>query len=169
MAPSFTTLAAIVIIGASATAVMDLWALFQTRILGIPSLNMAMVGRWIGGMRRGRFTHTDIRQSTPVPRETAIGWAAHYLIGISFAAMLVLFAGPSWIAAPTVIPALTIGWITLAAPFLIMQPAFGFGVAASRTPTPSLVRLLSFAAHGIFGVGLYLGGWVWLMIEVRTG
>jgi hypothetical protein len=43
-------------------------------------------------------------------------------------------------------------------PFFIMQPSFGLGVAASRTPDPTQARLKSLATHTIFGLGLYLCG-----------
>lgn len=41
-------------------------------------------------------------------------------------------------------------------PYLIMQPSFGLGVAASRTPQPTQARLRSLMAHTVFGVGLYV-------------
>lgn len=57
---------------------------------------------------------------------------------------------------PTLATALLSGVVTLFAPFLILQPAFGFGVAASRTPRPWLARSLSLLAHLAYGIGLYL-------------
>lgn len=36
------------LLGAGATAFMDIVALVQNRLFGIPSLNYAMVGRWLG-------------------------------------------------------------------------------------------------------------------------
>ncbi|MCA3843725.1 MAG: DUF2938 family protein, partial [Burkholderia sp.] len=47
-------------IGAGATLVMDLWTLFRRRAFGIPSLDYALVGRWIGHMMHGRFRHVSI-------------------------------------------------------------------------------------------------------------
>jgi len=41
-------------------------------------------------------------------------------------------------------------------PFFVMQPSFGFGIAASRTPNPTQARLRSLMAHTVFGVGLYV-------------
>jgi hypothetical protein len=41
-------------------------------------------------------------------------------------------------------------------PFFIMQPSFGLGIAASRTPKPTQARLKSLATHTVFGVGLYV-------------
>ena len=48
---------------------------------------------------------------------------------------------------------------TVVAPFLLMQPCMGAGIAASRTPYPASVRLHSLITHGVFGLGLYLSGW----------
>jgi Protein of unknown function (DUF2938) len=41
-------------------------------------------------------------------------------------------------------------------PYLIMQPSFGLGIAASRTPNPTQARLRSLVAHTAFGIGLYV-------------
>lgn len=49
-----------------------------------------------------------------------------------------------------------VGLLTLFAPFMILQPAFGFGIAASRTPRPWLARLLSVLTHVAYGLGLYI-------------
>jgi hypothetical protein len=52
-------------------------------------------------------------------------------------------------------PALALGVATLAAPFLLMQPGMGAGIAASRTPRPGSARLHSLITHAVFGLGLY--------------
>ena len=75
----------ILLIGAGATLVMDAWALFIKRCFNIPGLNYAMVGRWIGHLPRGRFIHPNIGKAEPVAAEAAIGWIAHYAIGVAFA------------------------------------------------------------------------------------
>jgi hypothetical protein len=46
--------------------------------------------------------------------------------------------------------------LTVAAPFFILQPALGLGIAASRTPSPARARLRSLISHLVFGFGLYL-------------
>ncbi|WP_175716977.1 DUF2938 domain-containing protein [Burkholderia anthina] len=146
----------IVLIGAGATLLMDLWALFRRRMFGIPSLDYALVGRWLGHMTRGRFRHASIVAAPPVPGERAFGWIAHYAIGIAFAVLPVAIAGAAWVDTPTPVPALVAGLASIAAPFLVMQPAFGLGVAASRTPQPGLARRRSIVTHLVFGAGLYL-------------
>ncbi|OXI29776.1 hypothetical protein CFB89_21165 [Burkholderia sp. AU16741] len=147
------------LIGAGATLVMDLWTLFRRRAFGIPSLDYALVGRWLGHMTHGRFRHASIVAAAPVRGERALGWIVHYAIGIAFAALPVLIAGPAWISAPTPLPALVAGLASVVAPFFVMQPAFGFGIAASRTPQPGVARRRSVVTHLSYGVGLYLAAY----------
>ena len=147
------------LIGAGATALMDLWAIARKRLLGVPAPNYGLVGRWLAHMPRGRFRHQAIARAEQVRDERLIGWVAHYLIGVGFAAILPLIWGVEWIRHPTLGPALIVGIGTLAAPFLVMQPGMGAGIAASRTPRPAAARLQSLATHAIFGLGLYGAGW----------
>jgi hypothetical protein len=114
-----------------------------------------MLGRWIGHFPRGQFVHRSIADAPSVPGELLVGWAAHYTIGVTFAGMLLALWGLDWARHPTLLPALTIGILTVLAPFFIMQPGMGAGIAASRTPKPGLARLRSLATHTVYGLGLY--------------
>lgn len=147
------------LIGAGATTVIDLWAIARKRLLGIPPPSYGLVGRWIAHMPRGRFRHDAIAAAEPVHGERLIGWIAHYLIGIAFAAILPGIWGLEWVHHPTIGPALIVGIVTVAAPFLVMQPGMGAGIAASRTPRPAAARFQSLVKHAIFGLGLYMAGW----------
>jgi hypothetical protein len=147
-------------IGVGATAVMDLWAVARKHLLGIATPNYGLVGRWLAHMTRGRFCHDSIAAATAVRGEYLIGWTAHYVIGIAFAAILLGIWGLTWVHHPTIGPALVVGIGTLAAPFLLMQPGMGAGVAARRTPRPNAARFQSFVTHAMFGLGLYAAGWV---------
>jgi len=149
------------VIGIGATAFMDLWALAQKRLFGVPSLDYAMVGRWIGHMPRGQFAHNSIASAPSIKGEGLVGWTAHYATGILFAAVLVLIWGRHWAADPTPVPPLIIGIVTVAVPFFIMQPALGAGIAASRAPKPNISRLRSVIAHLSFGLGLYIAAEGW--------
>jgi hypothetical protein len=146
----------IVALGLGATLLMDLWGLLVKHLYDVKGLDYRFVGRWIGHMASGRFSHANIRNAPGVFGETAIGWAAHYAIGVLFAAGLVAASGNPWLEAPTLLPALVTGIVTLIAPFFVMQPAFGLGFASSRTPNPAKARLRSFVTHTVFGVGLFV-------------
>lgn len=144
-----------VIIGIGATLVMDAWGLVRKQLLGIPPADYALVGRWLGHMVHGRFRHERIAAASPIPAEALLGWSAHYLIGVVFALLLVAICGAEWVRQPTILPALAWGVATVSAPFLLMQPGMGAGVAASRTPRPNAARLQSLITHSVFGLGLY--------------
>lgn len=148
-----------VLTGMGATAVMDLWSMARKRLFGIPPPDYRLVGRWLAHMPRGRFRHQAIAASSPVRGERFIGWFAHYLIGIAFAALLLGIWGLAWIHRPTIGPALVVGIGTVAAPWLVMQPGMGAGIAAHRTPRPAAARFQSLVTHAIFGLGLYVAGW----------
>ena len=68
--------------------------------------------------------------------------------------------GLAWIQRPTIGPALIVGIGTVAAPFLLMQPGMGAGIAASRTPRPAAARIQSLVTHAVFGLGLYATAWI---------
>lgn len=148
-------LVCVVITGVGATVVMDVWGFIRQRALGISAPNYGLVGRWFAHMALGRFRHASIAAAAPMPCERLIGWAAHYLIGIAFAALLVGIWGLEWLRYPTLAPALLVGIATVAAPFFLMQPGMGAGIASSRTPRPGAARLQSILTHTIFGAGLY--------------
>jgi hypothetical protein len=148
------------VIGAGATALMDLWAIARKRAFDTPPPNYGLVGRWFTHLARGRFHHESIAASPAVQGERVIGWVAHYVIGVVFAGMLLAVWGLAWVRQPTIGPALLVGIGTVAAPFLVMQPGMGAGVAASRTPRPATARLQSLVTHTIFGLGLYAASWV---------
>ncbi|MEN7551653.1 DUF2938 domain-containing protein [Rapidithrix thailandica] len=150
------TLIKTITIGIGATLTMDLWAIILKFLFNIKSLDYRFVGRWIGHFPKGKFFHESIAKAEPVMYELTIGWMAHYFIGISFALLLVGVFGESWLQKPTLVPALLIGILTVAAPFFIMQPGLGVGVAASNLPDPNIARLKSLITHTIFGLGLFL-------------
>lgn len=147
-------------IGVGATLVMDVWGVLLKRGFGVRGLDYAMVGRWLGHMPAGRFAHASIAAAAPVRGERVLGWIVHYATGIVFAGLLLAICGAGWARRPTMLPALVMGLATVAAPFLLMQPGMGLGVAASNTPYPHVARLRSLVTHTVFGFGLYGAAWV---------
>ena len=145
-----------VVVGLGATLFMDVWALFLKRAFSIPSANYCLVGRWLRHMPEGTFMHASIAAAPQKRSECTVGWIAHYVIGAVYALVLVTLVSGSWLAQPTLLPALLFGVGTVLAPFLVMHPSFGLGIAASRTPNPTQARLRSLMAHTAFGVGLYV-------------
>lgn len=156
-----------ILMGVGATLFMDAYAVILRRFFNIPSLDYRLLGRWIGSFRKGIFFHKSILQTESVTNEKLIGWMAHYGIGITFAILLLLLLlfiyGINWLEDPTLFPAIFIGLSTTVAPFFMMQPAFGFGIAASKTPNPRIARIRSLCTHLVYGIGLYFSA---LLISV---
>jgi hypothetical protein len=142
--------------GVAAAALMDAWGFLLRRGFGVPTLDYAMLGRWIGHLPRGRLFHERIGAARPVPGERPLGWLAHYAIGVAFAVLLLAVVGLDWARSPSIWPALAIGLGTIVAPWFLMQPGMGAGIAGSRTPNPTATRLRNLATHGVYGLGLYL-------------
>ena len=147
-------------IGVIATIVMDTWGVLRKPLFGFPTSNYRLIGRWFAYMPRGRFQHTPISSSPPLPGEHVIGWSMHYAIGISFAALVVWIGGDAWVAQPTPGLPIFVGVASVIAPLLLMQPGMGAGIASSRTRNPDAARLQTFLTHFIFGAGLYAAGWI---------
>ncbi|MCC7138120.1 MAG: DUF2938 domain-containing protein [Planctomycetes bacterium] len=143
------------ILGIGGAAAMDLWGLVARRAFGIQGLDYALLGRWIGHCARGRFAHARIAAAAPVRGERPLGWAAHYAIGVTFAFVLLAIWGPGWARSPTIGPPIVVGIGTIVAPWFVMQPAMGAGLAGSRTPDPRATRLRNLATHTAYALGLY--------------
>lgn len=142
-------------IGIGATVLLDVWLMLLRR-WGVPTLNFALLGRWVGHLPRGRWRHPSIGAALPVRHELALGWVSHYAIGVMFAALLVVWAGERWLQHPEPVAAVLLGLATAVAPLFLMQPAMGAGVAGRRTGVVWKNVLRALANHLVFGLGLYL-------------
>ena len=147
-------------IGLGATFITDLWALFLKHTFKTAPPNYCLVGRWLLYMPEGIFRHSNIASSSGKSAECVTGWIAHYVIGVLFAIVFAACVQDTWFLRPTLIPAIVFGIGTVLMPFFVMQPAFGFGWAASKTPNPIQARLRSLMSHIAFGAGLYVFAWL---------
>jgi hypothetical protein len=144
------------LIGIGGTALLDLWALLLKTTLGLPTPPWHLVGRWFAGMPSGHFVRREgIANVPPVPSELAIGWTMHYVVGVSFAAAVLLIWGVQWAHSPTFLPALIVGLITVGAGWFVLQPGMGVGVACNKAPKPNVARLQNVVGHVVFAIGMY--------------
>lgn len=150
-----------ILIGAGGTAALDLWNLLLHRVLGMPLPPWHLIGRWFAGLPSGRLVHDKgIGESPVVANELVIGWVMHYLVGMLFAAILLTVWGMSWAVAPTFLPPLIVGLVTVGAGWFILQPGMGVGMACSGAPNPNLARLNNVVGHVVFAIGMYLAALV---------
>ncbi|MGD9933045.1 MAG: DUF2938 domain-containing protein [Dehalococcoidia bacterium] len=144
------------LVGIAGSAFIDAWSLMLRHRFHVATLDYAMLGRWIGHFRQGRFFHERISAAPAVRGERPLGWVAHYAIGIAFALVLLAVWGQQWAKSPTILPPLLVGIGSVVAPWFIMQPAFGAGIAGAKTANPLAGRLRNLGTHTVYGVGLYL-------------
>lgn len=147
------------VIGIGGTAAMDVWALILKAVAGEKLPNWGLVGRWFAHVPRGRIFHKDIAAAEPVPNEAAIGWIAHYAVGVFYGAILILVV-PGWVRNPAFLPAFILGMITIGAGWFLLQPGMGAGWAASLRPNPWKIRVLNICAHTVFAAGLFGTAWL---------
>lgn len=138
--------------GALATYGMDVAA----RMIVVPALRMkppSNLGRWIGHMLKGRFTHEDITKAEPVAHEATIAMVAHYAIGLALGAGYALALRVPQPRPSTVSRAVAYGTATTALPWFWMFPARGQGVMGLRHGD---LRVPAFAlcTHVAYGLGL---------------
>lgn len=145
-----------IFIGITATIILDLWAWLLNRLFQLPITNWAMVGRWFGHLPSGQWIQSDLSTVYPIPFELVFGWCIHYLIGIGYVAILLCFEGTGWLIQPTILPALLLSWILLIAPFFIMMPGMGAGIAGAKTVHPTTTRIISILGHSIFGLSMFI-------------
>lgn len=145
-----------IIIGIGATLAVDAWHFLLHIAIKLPLPNYSLLGRWILYMPKGKFKHATISDSKHIPGEHITGWIVHYIVGIGLAALFTYIVPTNWLEQPTLAPALLYGFCTVILPLFIMQPAYGLGIAASKTSHPLQAITKSLATHIVFGFGLYL-------------
>jgi hypothetical protein len=111
------------------------------------------LGRWIGHMFHGRFTHEDITTAAPVAHEASIGTAAHYAIGFVLGAGYALLLRLPERRQSSVGRATSYGVATTVFPWFWMFPARGQGVMGLRD-RDLRVPARALGAHVAYGLGL---------------
>ena len=148
-----------VIVGILATVTMDVVAVIALRLglagRGPRRTGPDLIGRWIGYFLQGKFKHTDILQTPPLPGELLLGFAAHYSIGI------VLTLGYFGLlavahATPTALSAILYGTATTVLPWFIMFPSQGMGWLGCDAPGDAHLARASLLNHIMFGLGIAL-------------
>ena len=144
------------LLGLGASLIMDGWAILRRGLTGAPILDYGWITRWIAGLPAGRLSLSPVQEPSLSALDRIMGWLLHYMIGAGFAVAFLMIIGTQWLTSPTLTPALVFGGVTALAPFLILQPALGRGVFASRTPSPRSARIQTILTHLVFGLGLYV-------------
>jgi hypothetical protein len=148
-----------VTVGVLATLSMDVVFLAASQFGGASftsdKIGLELVGRWAGGLARGRCRHTDISTEPALRGEAALGLAVHYLTGITLTQAyyeLLRRRGRT----PSLMSATVFGAATTLLPLLVMYPSWGLGALGLRSgEAPRLLRII-LLGHTAFGAAIGL-------------
>jgi hypothetical protein len=146
-------------VGVLATITMDVAMVIASRVaagaFASDKMSLEAIGRWAGGLGRGRRRQGDISAAPKLRGELALGLATHYLTGIVLTeAYFVLLRRSGLGAGPA--KATAYGLATSVLPLLVLYPSMGYGCCARRSDdAASLVRLM-LLGHTAFGAGIGL-------------
>jgi len=161
---SITGVPASVAVGVLATLSMDAVFLAAGRLGGArftsDKVGLELVGRWAGGLARGRLRHADMAAEPGLRGEAALGLAVHYVTGIALTQAyyeLLRRGGRK----PGVLSATAFGAATALLPLLVMYPSWGLGAFALRSGDAARLLRIMLLGHTAFGAAI--GVWTTLL------
>ena len=115
----------------------------------------AVIGRWGGGLLRGRLRHVDASLEVPSALDVPLGLMTHYLTGIT---LTQAFVAIPWRRPGLLFPAaVAYGLATSVFPLFVLFPSLGYGPLGLRSgEAPRLARIM-LIGHAAFGVGIGVG------------
>jgi len=143
---------------------MDVVFLAASRLGGArftsDKIGLDLVGRWAGGLARGRFRHEDMAAEPALRGEAAMGLAVHCLTGVTLTQAYYDLARRTG-REPGVTSATAYGAATALLPLLVMYPSWGLGPLAVRSGEAARLVRIMLLGHTAFGVGI--GVWTVLL------
>jgi hypothetical protein len=156
-----------VTVGVLATLSMDAFFLAASQLGGArftsDKVGLELVGRWAGGLARGRLRHADMAAEPALRGEAALGLAVHYLTGVTLtqAYYEALRRGGR---RPSLESATAFGAVTALLPLLVMYPSWGLGPFALRSGEAARLLRIMLLGHTAFGAAIGL----WTMLLNRS-
>jgi hypothetical protein len=117
--------------------------------------DLAVIGRWGGGLLRGRWRHVDASREEPGALDVPLGLMTHYLTGIALTEAFVLV--PWRRPGPTLAAAVAYGIATSVFPLFVLFPSLGYGPAGLRSGEAARLARIMLVGHTAFGAGIGLG------------
>jgi len=143
--------------GVLATITMDAAMVAAARLGGrafqSDRVGPGMIGRWVGGLVRGRRRSGDVTADPAQPGELALGIGTHYVTGIVLTQAFLLLPRPGT-GRPGLLAATAYGIATAVLPLLAMFPSMGYGWFGLRSGEPARLARIMLLGHAAFGVGI---------------
>ena len=118
-------------------------------------LGLDMIGRWAGGLLRGRWRHDDIRRAPAQRGELGLGLLTHYGTGVVLTQAFLLLPRRGG-RRPSFVAGTAYGIATAVLPLLVLFPSMGYGWLGLRTGDAARLNRIMVLGHVAFGVGIGL-------------
>ena len=118
-------------------------------------LGLDMIGRWAGGLLRGRWRHDDIRRAPARRGELGLGLLTHYGTGVVLTQAFLLLPRRGS-RRPGFAAGTAYGIATAVLPLLVMFPSMGYGWVGLRSGDAARLGRIMLVGHIAFGVGIGL-------------
>jgi len=145
---------------------MDL-AEFKLARAGYSSgVSAAYIGRWVRGLIKAKWVHSDISKTAVVPGEVQIGMVFHFIVGGGAVALLypwfINLVGFDALA-EHLVAGIVYGLATSVLPWFVLMPALGWGFFGSKIPFESEPVIAPLLSHAAYGLGI---GFTFILYEV---
>jgi hypothetical protein len=145
--------------GVGATLTMDASMVLASRlapeVFATEKVDVNLIGRWVGGLGRGRRRGDDITTAPMLGSEVALGLATHYLTGIALTETYLIGLRRLGLR-PGPVKATAFGVATSVLPLFVMYPSMGYGCCGRHSGDARRVRSIMLLGHTAFGVGIGL-------------
>lgn len=147
-----------VLAGALATVTMDAAMVLASRVapdaFASDKIGLELIGRWAGGLARGRRRQADMTAEPELRGELAMGLATHYLTGITLTEAYVVLLRRAGLG-PGLVKATAYGVATAVLPLLVLYPSMGYGCCARRSgdASASCASCCSGTRRSVWGSG----------------
>ena len=103
------------------------------------------------------IVNQNLEDANPVKYELQIGRFFHYCIGVGYGFAYYLFLAVFDVLDTSILSGLIFGLISVIVPWFFYYLVTEKGFMGSKTPNPSLIRLMSTSSHVVVGIFLAIG------------
>ena len=118
------------------------------------------MGRYFLGYTKGRYFRKSLKEDDDVDNELLWGYAFHYIIGLVYGLLYVLF-NLIFFDYPSLLVAYIFGFFTVLGAWCYLMPfGYNLGFFASKSDQQYKILAQNLIGHFVFGTGLFIGYYI---------
>jgi len=149
-----------IVSGLIATIIFDLFNFSLNFAYNIDKPKWNFLGRYFLGYTEGRYVRKSLKEDDDVDNELLWGYAFHYIIGLVYGLLYVLF-NLIFFDYPSLLVAYIFGFFTVLGAWCYLMPfAYNLGFFASKSDQQYKILAQNLIGHFVFGTGLFIGYYI---------